>query len=176
VRDQPLGELQAERAQPRIGRVGLDERDEVAAGGTDGGVLLGEELADVRLAGGGEPRKELLLLEGEVAVELLGERGGGAPQETGVEPIGRERAFDPAPQGERRFVLFMQALAPIEPDVVAMLGDLGDRVLLGSDFPNIPYPYAEQLDALVRFGLGDDWLRAVCWTNGARLLGLPDGP
>jgi hypothetical protein len=71
---------------------------------------------------------------------------------------------------------FMQALAPIEPDVVAMLGDLGDRVVLGSDFPNIPYPYAEQLDALARFGLGEDWLRAVCWANGARLLGLPDRP
>ncbi len=56
-----------------------------------------------------------------------------------------------------------------------MLGDLGDRVVLGSDFPNIPYPYVEQLDALARFGLGDDWLRVVCWTNGARLLGLPDG-
>lgn len=67
---------------------------------------------------------------------------------------------------------FMDALAPVPPDVVAQLGDLGDRVVLGSDFPNIPYPYAEQLDALVRLGLGDDWLRAVCWTNGARLLGV----
>ena len=45
--------------------------------------------------------------------------------------------------------------------------DLRDRVLLGSDFPNIPYPYAHQLEALERLGLGDDWLRAVCWDNGA---------
>ena len=36
---------------------------------------------------------------------------------------------------------------------------------------NIPYAYAEQLAALEGFGLGDDWLRAVCWHNGARLLG-----
>jgi hypothetical protein len=66
---------------------------------------------------------------------------------------------------------FMDAIAPVPPDVVALLGDLGDRVLLGTDFPNIPYPYVEQLAALERFGLGDDWLRAVCWANGERLLG-----
>jgi hypothetical protein len=47
-----------------------------------------------------------------------------------------------------------------------------DKVLLGTDFPNIPYPYAHQLEALVRLGLGDDWLRAVCWDNGARVFGI----
>lgn len=67
---------------------------------------------------------------------------------------------------------FMDQISPVPPDVVAAFGDLGDRVVLGSDFPNIPYAYGEQLDALDRFGLGDQWLRAVCWTNGARLLGL----
>lgn len=49
-----------------------------------------------------------------------------------------------------------------------------DRILLGSDFPSIPYPYAHQLEALERLGLGDDWLRAVCWANGARVFGVPD--
>jgi predicted TIM-barrel fold metal-dependent hydrolase len=44
--------------------------------------------------------------------------------------------------------------------------------VLGSDFPSIPYPYAHQLAALARLGLGDDWLRAVLWSNGARLFGL----
>ena len=39
--------------------------------------------------------------------------------------------------------------------------------LLGSDFPNIPYPYADQLEALERLDLGEDWLRAVCWENAA---------
>ncbi|MEV7727219.1 amidohydrolase family protein [Streptomyces sp. NPDC087917] len=52
------------------------------------------------------------------------------------------------------------------------LADLGDRILLGTDFPNIPYPYEHQLEALERLGLGDDWLRAVCHDNGARLFGL----
>jgi uncharacterized protein len=70
---------------------------------------------------------------------------------------------------------FMDSLAPVPQDVVAELGDLGDRVVLGSDFPNIPYPYAEQLAALERFDLGEQWLRAVCWDNGARLLRIPRG-
>jgi predicted TIM-barrel fold metal-dependent hydrolase len=50
---------------------------------------------------------------------------------------------------------------------------LAGKVLLGSDFPNIPYAYADQLAGLVRLDLGDDWLRAVCWGNAANLFGLP---
>lgn len=46
-----------------------------------------------------------------------------------------------------------------------------DRILLGTDFPSIPHPYAHQLEALERLGLGDDWLRAVCWENGLRVFG-----
>jgi uncharacterized protein len=53
------------------------------------------------------------------------------------------------------------------------LSALRDRVLLGSDFPNIPYPYAHQLEALTRTGLDDDWMRAVLWHNGARLFDVP---
>jgi predicted TIM-barrel fold metal-dependent hydrolase len=67
---------------------------------------------------------------------------------------------------------FTNRTAPLPPRYVERLGGLRDRVVLGSDFPNIPYPYAHQLEALSRLGLGDDWLRAVLWTNGARLLGL----
>jgi predicted TIM-barrel fold metal-dependent hydrolase len=68
---------------------------------------------------------------------------------------------------------FMNALAPVRPDTVRRLADLGDRIVLGTDFPNIPYAYAEQLAALEQFGLGDGWLRAVCWHNPARLVGEP---
>ena len=64
--------------------------------------------------------------------------------------------------------------APLPPSYVERLGTLGDRVVLGSDFPNIPYPYAHQLEALHRLGLGEDWLRRVLWHNGARLLGLDE--
>jgi predicted TIM-barrel fold metal-dependent hydrolase len=51
------------------------------------------------------------------------------------------------------------------------LRDLEPKVLLGTDVPTIPYPYAHQLEALERLGLGDDWLRSVCWRNGVRLFG-----
>lgn len=68
---------------------------------------------------------------------------------------------------------YLDELAPLPADVIARYGQLADRIVLGSDFPNIPYPYAEQLAALERFGHGDDWLRAVCWHNGRRLLGSP---
>jgi uncharacterized protein len=55
---------------------------------------------------------------------------------------------------------------------VPRLADLQSKVLLGSDFPTIPYPYAHQLEALARLDLGDDWLRAVCWENGVEVFGL----
>ncbi len=67
---------------------------------------------------------------------------------------------------------FVEAFAPMPPGYVPRLAGLRDKVVLGSDFPNIPYPYAHQLQALDRLGLGDDWLRAVLWHNGARLMGL----
>jgi predicted TIM-barrel fold metal-dependent hydrolase len=68
---------------------------------------------------------------------------------------------------------FTNQFAPFPDGYRERLLALRDRVVLGSDFPNIPYPYAHQLDALARLGLGDDWLRAVLWRNGARVLGRP---
>jgi predicted TIM-barrel fold metal-dependent hydrolase len=56
-------------------------------------------------------------------------------------------------------------------DLMPRLADLQPKVLLGSDFPNIPYPYAHQLEALERLGLGEEWLRAVCWENAVALFG-----
>lgn len=67
---------------------------------------------------------------------------------------------------------FAARFAPVPPDILVRFGALRERIVLGTDFPNIPYPYGEQLTALERFGLGDDWLRSVCWDNGVRLLGL----
>jgi hypothetical protein len=65
---------------------------------------------------------------------------------------------------------FTEAHWPLPRHLLPRLGQLADRVVLGSDFPNIPYPYADQIEALQGFDLGEDWLRAVCWHNGARLL------
>ncbi len=67
---------------------------------------------------------------------------------------------------------YMNALAPIPEAVLVRYGELADKIVLGSDFPNIPYPYARQIQSLVEWGFGDAWLRRVLWDNGARLLGL----
>ncbi len=70
------------------------------------------------------------------------------------------------------FTDFMERLAPFPAQLRPRLTAAADRILLGSDFPNIPYPYLHQLQALARLGLGPDWLRAVCHDNATRLFGL----
>ncbi|MER8114283.1 amidohydrolase family protein [Streptomyces sp. NPDC094031] len=69
------------------------------------------------------------------------------------------------------FTDFTEALTPYPRRALPRLAALGDRVLLGSDFPNIPYPYLHQLRALERLDLGEEWLRAVCHDNAAELFG-----
>lgn len=71
---------------------------------------------------------------------------------------------------------FTEAMAPMPPGYVGRLSGLRHKVVLGSDFPTIPYPYWHQLESLERLGLGDEWLRAVLWENGATLLDLGDPP
>jgi hypothetical protein len=70
------------------------------------------------------------------------------------------------------FTDFLEDLAPFPAALRPRLAEAADRILLGSDFPNIPYPYLHQLQALARLELGEDWLRAVCHDNATRLLGL----
>lgn len=69
------------------------------------------------------------------------------------------------------FVDFWEQPLP-SAEVRARLAGLREKVLLGSDFPTIPYPYFHQLETLARLDLGDDWLRSVCWQNAAGLLAL----
>ena len=70
------------------------------------------------------------------------------------------------------FTDFMSSAAAYPPSLLPRVRALGHKVLLGSDFPNVPYPYAHQLEALARLNLGEDWLRAVCHDNAARLFGI----
>jgi predicted TIM-barrel fold metal-dependent hydrolase len=67
---------------------------------------------------------------------------------------------------------FTERLMPFDTADLPRLSALREKVLLGTDFPSIPYPYAHQLAALHRLGLGEDWLRAVLWGNAARLFEL----
>jgi hypothetical protein len=70
------------------------------------------------------------------------------------------------------FTDFAEATAPFPASSRPLLRELGlaGKVLLGSDFPNIPHTYGHQLDALVRLDLGDDWLRQVLWHAPAAAL------
>ncbi|MFF9396063.1 amidohydrolase family protein [Streptomyces griseoluteus] len=70
------------------------------------------------------------------------------------------------------FTDFTEGFMPFPRHALPRLAGLGDRILLGSDYPNIPYPYVHQLHALERLGLGQEWLRAVCHDNAATLFGL----
>ncbi|MFD0022704.1 amidohydrolase family protein [Streptomyces sp. NPDC058382] len=138
-----------------------------------------------------------LLAEAGVPVVMHCGSGPAPGKHTGPEPVGRLLARHPrlrlivAHMGMPEYAEFL-ALAETYPQVrldttmaftdfvedftpfpVAergRLAALGDRILLGTDFPNIPYPYAHQLHALERLELGDDWLRAVCHDNAKALF------
>ena len=63
------------------------------------------------------------------------------------------------------------AEAPFPRELLPRLADLQPQGPARHRLPDHPYPYAHQLEGLARLDLGDDWLRAVCWENGVRLLG-----
>jgi uncharacterized protein len=70
---------------------------------------------------------------------------------------------------------FSEVIAPLPADWPARLVDVADRVVFGSDFPNIPYPYAEQVAAVARWAAADDrlgapFLRSVLHDAPHRLL------
>ncbi len=66
------------------------------------------------------------------------------------------------------FTDFTEAQIPFPRTEVPRLRDLGDRILFGSDFPNIPYSYLDALKALT----ASTWGRlAAC--RGARQRGAP---
>ncbi len=70
------------------------------------------------------------------------------------------------------FTDFVERIAPYPPTLLPRVRELGlaGRILFGSDYPNIPYPYAHQLEVLTRLELGEEWLRAILWHNAARLF------
>ncbi|GAA0254499.1 amidohydrolase family protein [Saccharothrix mutabilis subsp. mutabilis] len=74
-------------------------------------------------------------------------------------------------------VPFTEAQAALPRDWASRLVDVSERVVLGSDFPNIPYEYGVQLAAIESWAAADDrlgepFLRAVLHDNPARLLKL----
>ena len=69
------------------------------------------------------------------------------------------------------FTDFFEEMAAFPEALLPRVRDLGDKVLLGSDFPNIPYPYAHQIESLEGLEMGEAWLRRVCWENATALIG-----
>ncbi|MET0134146.1 MAG: amidohydrolase family protein [Kibdelosporangium sp.] len=68
---------------------------------------------------------------------------------------------------------------PLPPDFADRLAEFPDRVVLGTDFPNIPSEYAHQIEAIRGWAeaderLGVSFLRAVLHDTPAQLLGLTD--
>ncbi len=56
------------------------------------------------------------------------------------------------------------------------LRDHADRILFGSDFPNIPHGFVEAMRVLTALpGVDDEWLRKVFHDNAARLFGVDGG-
>ncbi|EHR59807.1 amidohydrolase family protein [Saccharomonospora cyanea] len=72
-------------------------------------------------------------------------------------------------------VPFTEGFMPMPAAWPSRLVDIADRVVLGTDFPNIPYSYATQLRAVASWaeshpGLGQPFLRAVLHDTPSRLL------
>jgi hypothetical protein len=69
------------------------------------------------------------------------------------------------------FTPFIDELMPFPSSQLNRLRDFGDRILFGSDFPNIPYSYADAMRSLTRLpGVDDAWLRGVFYENAAALF------
>ncbi|AUI63788.1 amidohydrolase family protein [Amycolatopsis sp. BJA-103] len=73
-------------------------------------------------------------------------------------------------------VEFTERGNPLPPDWTDLLAEFPDRVVLGTDFPNIPYSYATQLQAIAGWAaddrLGEPFLRAVLHDTPAKLLSV----
>jgi uncharacterized protein len=71
------------------------------------------------------------------------------------------------------FTPFIEEAMPFPPAERGRLRALGDRILFGSDFPQIPHGYVEAIEALTQLdGIDDAWLRGVLHDNAAGLFGL----
>lgn len=65
---------------------------------------------------------------------------------------------------------YAEELAPIPPGYLEQMAELSDKIVLGTDFPTIPYSYSHQIEALHNWGLGETWMRKVLWENPKKLL------
>lgn len=67
---------------------------------------------------------------------------------------------------------YMEQIAPVPQDYPELIAGLPGKIVLGSDFPSIPYRYEHQLEVLEDWRLGDAWLADVLWHTPRSLVGL----
>jgi predicted TIM-barrel fold metal-dependent hydrolase len=81
--------------------------------------------------------------------------------------------MDRAPRLYLDTTMFFAAKSPMAGtahfDLAAMATHAG-RVVYGTDYPNIPFPYASEQHALEKLGLAPDALRAILHDNAAALI------
>jgi predicted TIM-barrel fold metal-dependent hydrolase len=71
------------------------------------------------------------------------------------------------------FTPFVEETMPFPRSEYARLRDHADRILFGSDFPNIPHGFIDAVGVLTRLpGIDDEWLRKVFYDNAVRLFGV----
>ncbi|HLS14988.1 MAG TPA: amidohydrolase family protein [Beutenbergiaceae bacterium] len=74
------------------------------------------------------------------------------------------------------FTPYIEQDHPFPPQLLPRLAQLQDKIILGSDFPNIPHPYLTQIESILGLDLGADFNTKVLYANGARLLQLAGSP
>lgn len=71
------------------------------------------------------------------------------------------------------FTDFIEETVPFPRDLHAGLVELADKILFGSDFPNIPYSYRHACEVIEDLGLGPEWTGKVLYHNAVGLFGEP---
>jgi uncharacterized protein len=61
---------------------------------------------------------------------------------------------------------------PFPPHLVPRLEAISDRVLFGSDFPTIPYPFSHAVQGVLALPLSDAAKRRILWDNAQRWFGV----
>jgi hypothetical protein len=71
------------------------------------------------------------------------------------------------------FTRFCEETMPFPAELRPQLWAASERILFGSDFPNIPYSYGDALRSITELdGADETWVRNVLFDNAARLFGL----
>ncbi len=58
----------------------------------------------------------------------------------------------------------------LAPAVASLAGTRPDRVLYGTDYPNVPHPYGSEREGLERLHLGDAAMHAILYANAERIV------